>query len=98
MPPAAGRAGPAPGAPPALLAAAVVGIMMAAAAVGIAIRAVREIVTPLHAPAPYTLLVLVLVIATKETLFRTVLRAADATGSGAVRADAWHHRSDAITS
>lgn len=80
------------------LAAAVVGIMMAAAAVGIAIQAVREIVTPHHAPAPYTLLVLVLVIATKETLFRTVLRAADATGSGAVRADAWHHRSDAITS
>lgn len=80
------------------LAAAVVGIMMAAAAAGIAVQAVREIVTPHHAPASYTLLVLVLVIAAKETLFRTVLRAAAATGSGAVQADAWHHRSDAITS
>lgn len=80
------------------LAAAIVGVMMAAAAVGIAIQAVREIITPHHAPAPFTLAVLVLVVLTKETLFRTVLRTADATGSGAVRADAWHHRSDAITS
>lgn len=80
------------------LAAAIVGLMMAAAAVGIAIQAVREIITPHHAPAPFTLLVLVLVVVTKEWLFRTVLRTADAIGSGAVKADAWHHRSDAITS
>lgn len=80
------------------LAAAIVGLMMAAAALGIAIQAVREIITPHHAPAPFTLLVLVLVVATKEWLFRTVLRTAEAIGSGAVKADAWHHRSDAITS
>lgn len=80
------------------LAAAIVGVFMAVAAVGIAIQAVREIVTPHHAPAPFTLAVLVLVVISKETLFRTVLRTAEATGSGAVRADAWHHRSDAITS
>ena len=80
------------------LAAAIVGVFMAVAAVGIAIQAVREIVTPHHAPAPFTLAVLVLVVATKETLFRTVLRTAAVTGSGAVHADAWHHRSDAITS
>jgi len=80
------------------LAAAIVGVMMAVAAVGIAVQAVREIITPHHAPAPFTLAVLVVVVLTKEALFRTVLRTADATGSGAVRADAWHHRSDAITS
>lgn len=80
------------------LAAAIVGVLMAAAAVGIAIQAVREIVTPHHAPAPFTLAVLVLVVVAKETLFRRVLRTAHATGSGAVQADAWHHRSDAITS
>lgn len=80
------------------LASAIVGLMMVGAALGIAVQAVREIVTPHHAPAPFTLLVLVLVVAAKETLFRSVLRTAAATGSGAVRADAWHHRSDAITS
>lgn len=80
------------------LAAAIVGVLMGGAAVGIAIQAVREILTPHHAPAPFTLVVLVLVVAAKETLFRRVLRTAQDTGSGAVRADAWHHRSDAITS
>jgi cation diffusion facilitator family transporter len=80
------------------LAAAVVGIMLVGAAVGIAVQAVREIRTPHHAPAPFTLVVLVLVVLVKETLFRTMLRVGNETGSSAVRADAWHHRSDAITS
>lgn len=80
------------------LAGAIVGLMMVAAAVGIAAQAWREIVTPHHAPAPFTLAVLVLVVVVKEGLFRTVLRTGVAIGSTAVRADAWHHRSDAITS
>lgn len=70
------------------LAAAIVGLMMTAAAVGIGIQAVREIITPHHAPAPFTLLVLVLVVVIKEALFRTVLRTGDAIDSGAVKADA----------
>lgn len=49
-------------------------------------------------PEWWTLIVLVLVIATKETLFRRMIRRADALGSNAIRAEAWHHRSDAITS
>jgi cation diffusion facilitator family transporter len=80
------------------LAAAIVGALMMVAALGIAVQAVREVVTPHHAPASFTLAILVLVVAAKETLFRTVLRTAQATGSAAVGADAWHHRSDAITS
>jgi cation diffusion facilitator family transporter len=80
------------------IAAAVVGLMLVAAAVGIAIEAVREILLPHHAPASFTLLVLVGVVAVKEGLFRFVLKGADAIGSSAVAADAWHHRSDAITS
>ncbi len=80
------------------LAAAAVGVMLVAAAIGIAIQAAGEIVAPQHAPAPFTLVVLVLVIVVKETLFRRVLRAAEATGSNAIGADAWHHRTDAITS
>jgi cation diffusion facilitator family transporter len=80
------------------LAAAIVSLMLLAAAVGIAVEAVREIVTPHHAPAPFTLGVLVGVILVKETLFRRVFAVGAAVGSTAVRADAWHHRSDAITS
>ncbi len=80
------------------LAAAAVGVMLVGAAIGIAIQAAGEIVTPHHAPAPFTLIVLVIVVIVKETLFRRVLRAAEATGSNAMGADAWHHRSDAITS
>lgn len=80
------------------VAAAVVGVMLVGAGIGISIEAVREIRTPHHAPAPFTLVVLVLVIVIKEVLSRFVGRAGGEMGSGAIIADAWHHRSDAITS
>jgi len=80
------------------LAAAMVSLMLIAAAIAIAIEAVREIVTPHHAPAPFTLVVLILVVFIKEVLFRKVYAVGKEVGSEAVRADAWHHRSDAITS
>jgi cation diffusion facilitator family transporter len=44
------------------------------------------------------LIILVVVIAVKETLFRFVLRESETVSSSAVETDAWHHRSDAITS
>ena len=80
------------------LAAVVVSLTLIAAAIGIAIQSVREIITPHHAPAPFTLVVLVLVVVTKESLFRFVFKVGQSTNSTAVRSDAWHHRSDAITS
>jgi len=80
------------------VASAVVGLMLLAAALGIGLEAVREIQTPHHMPASFTLAVLVGVVVVKEGLFRFVLRGANEIGSGAVAADAWHHRSDAITS
>ena len=80
------------------LAAAVVSLMLFGAAVGIAVAAVREIVTPHHMPAPFTLVVIAVVVVVKETLSRKVLRVGQETGSTAVKADAWHHRSDALTS
>ena len=80
------------------LAAIVVALTVMAAAVGLAVQSVREILTPHHAPAPFTLIVLVAVVIVKETLFRKVIHAGDEIGSSAVKADAWHHRSDAITS
>ncbi len=80
------------------LAAAIVAIILFGAAILIAVESTKEIMTPHHAPAPFTLLVLVVVIAVKETLFRTVLRAGETIQSTALHADAWHHRADAITS
>lgn len=81
------------------LAGAVVAFMLMGASVGIAIEAVREIVTPHHAPAPYTLVVLVAVVAIKWATGRRVARASAAAGaSAAADADAMHHYADAVTS
>lgn len=80
------------------LAAALVGIMLLLAAAGISLQAVREISTPDGGPAAWTLVVLLVVVMVKEALFRSVLSVAESVDSPAVRADAWHHRSDAITS
>ena len=80
------------------LASIVVALIVLAAALGLAVQSIREIVTPHHAPAPFTLIVLVAVVFVKETLFRKVLNANAEIGSTAVKTDAWHHRSDAITS
>jgi cation diffusion facilitator family transporter len=80
------------------LAAAIVSLMLLGAAVGISIMSIREIVTPHHLPAPFTLFVAAGVIILKEALYRRVLRVGKEVGSTAVVADAWHHRSDAISS
>jgi cation diffusion facilitator family transporter len=77
---------------------AIVGILLVGAALGIAIEAVREILIPHHTPAPFTLIVLVVVVVIKETMFRKVFRGAEELGSPVIAADAWHHRADAITS
>lgn len=80
----------------------VAGLVVAGALLGaallIAVQSVREIVTPHHAPAAFTLVVLVVVVVTKELLFRYVVHAGKALNSTALKSDAWHHRSDAITS
>lgn len=80
------------------LATATVALMLIGAAIAICIEAIREIRTPHHTPAPWTLAVLVIVIFVKEVLFRKVRAVGAELGSEAVHADAWHHRSDAITS
>ena len=80
------------------LASVVASFAIIVAAIGLAVESVREIITPHHSPAPFTLAVLVAVIVVKETLFRKVSGAAAQLGSSAVKTDAWHHRSDAITS
>lgn len=80
------------------LAAAVVGLVLIGAAILISVESVQEIRTPHHAPAPFTLLVLVGVVLIKVILSRYVHQVGSSIGSGAVKADAWHHGSDALTS
>jgi cation diffusion facilitator family transporter len=80
------------------IAALVVAICVLAAAIGLAIESVREILMPHHGPAPFTLVILVMVIVIKEFLFRYVNRIGRNLESTAVQTDAWHHRSDALTS
>jgi cation diffusion facilitator family transporter len=80
------------------LAAAVVSGILLLVAGCIAIEAIHNLGQPRPAPKIFTLLVLFGVILIKECLFRFVSREADSVGNAAVRADAWHHRSDAISS
>ena len=80
------------------LATAVVALILLGSAVGIAVVAVREIRTPHLTPAPWTLGVLVAVVVVKGLLSRHVLGVGTEIGSTAVKADAWHHMSDAVTS
>ena len=80
------------------IAAVVVAFGVLAAAAGLTIQSVREIMTPHHGPAPFTLVILIVVIVVKEILFRYVNRIGRRVESTAVQTDAWHHRSDALTS
>ncbi|MGC2352492.1 MAG: cation diffusion facilitator family transporter, partial [Candidatus Udaeobacter sp.] len=80
------------------IAAIVVALGVLAAALVIAIQSVREILLPHHAPAPWTLAVLIVAVIVKEVLFRYVIRFGRKVESTAVKTDAWHHRIDAMTS
>lgn len=80
------------------IAAAIVSLMLLGAAAGISVVAIREIMSPQHLPAPFTLFVAAGVIITKEILYRRVSRVGKEVGSTVVAADAWHHRADAVSS
>ncbi len=80
------------------LAAMLVAFALLTAALAIIIQSIREIQTPHHAPAPFTLYILIGVVIVKESLYRYVINVGDKAQSTAVITDAWHHRSDAITS
>lgn len=80
------------------LAALIVSLVLFGAAALIVAASIREILTPHHSPEPFTLLVLLAVVVIKEGLARFVGEAGASIGSVAVKADAFHHRADAITS
>ena len=80
------------------LAAIIVSISLFVGAITIAVQSINEILLPHHAPAPFTLFVLVGVIIVKEVLFRFVIKVGNSVNSTSVKGDAMHHRSDALTS
>jgi cation diffusion facilitator family transporter len=75
----------------------VVGFLIASATV-IAYESIQHIRTPHALPKSYTLIVLGVIIIFKELFYRMVVAKSKETKSSSLRADAWHHRSDAITS
>jgi cation diffusion facilitator family transporter len=75
----------------------VVGFLITTATI-IAYKSIVNIGTPHELPEPFTLFVLGAIILWKEISYQVVIRKSKETGSTSLRADAWHHRSDAITS
>lgn len=64
----------------------------------IAHESIQNIRNPHALPEKWTLIVLALIILWKELSFRIVIQKSEETNSSSLKADAWHHRSDAITS
>ena len=75
----------------------VVGFLITSATI-IAYESIINIQTPHQLPKPWTLIVLGAIIIWKEYSFRVVMKRSVQTNSSSLKADAWHHRSDAITS
>jgi cation diffusion facilitator family transporter len=75
-----------------------VALFLFGAGIFIAVQAVGEILRPHQAPAGYTLVILGLIIVVKERLYRRMYRVGSDLNSSSLRSDAWHHRTDAITS
>lgn len=64
----------------------------------IAKQSIHNIQTPHEAPKSWTLYVLGAIILWKEISFQVIIRRSKKLNSTSLKADAWHHRSDAITS
>jgi cation diffusion facilitator family transporter len=75
----------------------VVGFLITSATI-IAYESIRKIGNPHDSPKPWTLFILGPLIIWKEISFRLVMKKSKETHSSSLKADAWHHRSDAITS
>lgn len=75
----------------------VVGFLITSATI-IAYESIQNIGTPHDLPKSWTLYILGAIIIWKEYSFQLVMKRSKETNSSSLEADAWHHRSDAITS
>ncbi|TVZ28420.1 cation diffusion facilitator family transporter [Gillisia sp. Hel_I_86] len=80
-----------------LITFAIVGFLVVSATI-IAYESIAHIRTPHEVPKSYTLIVLGTIIIIKEIFYRIVSKKSEEINSTILKADAWHHRSDAITS
>lgn len=80
-----------------LITFAVVAFLVISATI-IAIESIENIQTPHESPKSWTLILLGLIIIWKEISYQVVIKKSRETNSTSLKADAWHHRSDAITS
>jgi len=80
------------------MAAAMASLGVMVIACGLATQSIKEILHPGPMPKPFTLVVLLVVIALKEAMAQRALLLSRRTKSTAIAVEAWHHRSDAITS
>lgn len=80
------------------LAAMIVALSLLGAAAFIALQSVQQIHHPSQTPAAFTLIILTVVIICKEFLFQRLVNLGKRAHSLSVQVDAWHHRTDAITS
>lgn len=83
--------------------AAVIGLALAYVGIEIAGSAIHRIFDaqrgqPIPSPSSFAFWAAVVSIAVKEGLYRATMKVARATGSAALVANAWHHRSDALSS
>jgi cation diffusion facilitator family transporter len=81
----------------ALVTFAIVGFLVISATV-IAYESIEHIRTPHKTPEKFTLIILAAIVIIKEIFYRIVSKKSAETNSSSLKADAWHHRSDAITS
>lgn len=76
----------------------IVALFLVGSAGFIASQAITNLQSPQKMPRGFTLIVLGAIIIYKEVFFRFVNKRSKETGSTSLKADAWHHRSDAISS
>ncbi|NGM61875.1 cation transporter [Sphingobacterium sp. SGG-5] len=76
----------------------VIVIFLVISATVIAYQSILNLRTPHEPPQAWTLIVLGVIILWKEASYQVVIRKSKALNSSSLKADAWHHRSDAITS
>lgn len=76
----------------------IVVVFLVASAIIIAYKSIINIQTPHKVPETWTLYILGIIILWKEISYRVVIRNSQKTNSSSLKADAWHHRSDALTS
>lgn len=73
-------------------------VIMVISATIIAYTSILNIYTPHQIPKPWTLFILGGIVIWKEISFQYVYKKSKETNSDTLKADAWHHRSDAISS